>query len=42
MLASFLINFREAFEADFIIKIIGAANIVRKDLFAKHGCEGQR
>ncbi len=41
MLASFLINFRETFEADYIIKIIGAANTVRKDLLAKHGCGGQ-
>ncbi len=41
MLARFLITFREALEADFIIKIIGAANTARKDLPVKHGCGGQ-
>ncbi len=41
MLARFLITFREALEADFIIKIIGAANIVRKDLLVKLKMGGQ-
>ncbi len=42
MLASFLIAFMEALEADFITKIIGAANIARKDLPAKYGFGRQR
>ncbi len=41
MLASFLTTFRKALETDFIIKIIGAANIVRKDPLVKHRCGGQ-